>query len=258
MATPLKVTAPSGGVSGPSSRRPCCRYGNDCYRSSAEHLNAFSHPGDSDWGQDDSVAVDASDRHDNQFHAISCDGQADNVGLCSTALADEDTVKLSAEVMFTIHPEWLGSMPPAQLDNMKADLEHMAAKFCLTKADVVNEGNRTWIELVASSISKLDGARQELCEDNGLLDFHKGEVDWVSSQRQADVADCRSDSATQQVKCTMTTAAASVSLPAVRVDPEDGVSRTFEEVQMLYKNMYSLDEIKDYWDAMRPARSVRY
>ncbi|CAK9034749.1 unnamed protein product [Durusdinium trenchii] len=44
--------------------------------------------------------------------------------------------------------------------------------------------------------------------------------------------------------------------PEKRVDPEDGVTRTFAELQKHYAGQYSPQEIKEYWDHCKPSTSA--
>merc|ERR1712039_1019402 len=54
------VTAPGDAVTS-APPRVKCRYGADCRRKNEDHFKAYAHPGDDDWGTDDTVEKKASE-----------------------------------------------------------------------------------------------------------------------------------------------------------------------------------------------------
>lgn len=238
----------------------------------AEHRSQFAHPGDMDWhkeshNEDDGLPeeIHTVDQHEGRsLQPGSCDDPGMQVGSlpplpppdsaphCPIA-ARRAIGPSEQEFTFTVHREWLGTMPPAQFAALKADLKYMAIKHCLAKAEVVNSGCNTCIELAASSTAQLQEAKQELCEGQGLLDFHEGEIYRIASESEAGVTYPSLDAAAQTSKRDNANTALAA-IREIRTDPEDGVARTFEDARALYIDEFSLTEIKEYWETMPLAR----
>merc|ERR1712096_529783 len=190
--------------------RPSCKYGKDCYRQSEEHWSSFAHPGDDDW-----ASADGGQNHVDQECQI--DATAANT------------------LTFIVDPPWLAPMTSSQSKDLKSDLQHMASKFNLDKAEIVEEvvegGLWKFIELEASDCNLLDDAKQELTRDDGLLAYYHGQVSGASSVNEADSQHCAEE---------------------VRIDPENGQACTLWDLTQIYQDKYSEDDIWEYWQGMQP------
>merc|ERR1712139_185832 len=182
-------------------------YGKDCSWQGKEHRIVFAHPGDEDW----------------------CEKQA----ATEASVSDGDE--------FTIAPTWLASLSSDQLHDLTSDLQFMASKFNLDRADICEAGRSKRIVLAASCSTLLNEAEQELCRDNGLLAYYHSQV-----ARSGE--DNRSNSTLGQAA----SAASEVQREEMRIDPENGLACTLEELAERYEGQYSLSEIKEYWQTMQP------
>merc|ERR1712217_561814 len=108
------------------------------------------------------------------------------------------------------------------------------------------------IRLVADAADVLDNAKVELMQ-SGLLDHYMAHI---SSQA----------SGSSTCKCVGPSVADVWNLPPLaageerekkceeeRIDPEDGLTWTWEAYQTDYKDQYSLDELTVYWETMHCA-----
>merc|ERR1712178_556807 len=114
-------------------------------------------------------------------------------------------------------------MTPDQLNDLANDLRYLAGRFRLTKTKLMECPSSIWIEVTAKSCSILNGAREELCKSNGLLQFYEVMVGGNAAHQKVENDWER------------------------RVDPMDGVARTLEELHELYEGQYSQLEIDEYW-----------
>merc|ERR1712032_655289 len=99
----------------------------------------------------------------------------------------------------------------------------MAQKFNLDKADILEVGCAKRIELAASDAALLLKAKEELCNVDGLLAYHRSQVPGASG--------CTNDGALHE-------AAATMDRDEIRVDPEDGQAYTFKALSQRYEDQY--------------------